>query len=84
VPLGHPRHPARSYHDRQGAAKMKQIGLQPVTTGEPGGKETGQSFTYYILPGGPDAKACAKPKAKGFQLHWTVGASRATVEGKEG
>jgi hypothetical protein len=62
--------PRRSYHDRQWAAKMKEIGLQPVTIGEPGGKETGQSVTCYILPGGPDAKACAKPKAKRFRLPW--------------
>jgi hypothetical protein len=32
---------------------MKGIGLQPSTTGEPGGKETGQSVTHYVLPGGP-------------------------------
>src|ERR1700691_2480214 len=51
--------PRRSYHDRQWAAKMKEIGLQPSTTGEPGGKETGQSVTHYILPGGPNAKAYA-------------------------
>ena len=62
--------PRRSYHDRQWAAKMKEIGLQPSTTGEPGGKETGQSVTHYILPEGPYAKAYAKLKAKGFQLHW--------------
>jgi predicted SprT family Zn-dependent metalloprotease len=60
----------RSYHDRQWAAKMKDIGLQPSTTGEPGGKETGQSVTHYILPAGPYARAYAKLKATGFQLHW--------------
>src|ERR1039457_4776152 len=43
----------------------KEIGLQPTTTtGEPGGKETGQSVTHYIVPGGPHAKAYAK------LLHW--------------
>jgi hypothetical protein len=49
---------------------MKSIGLQPSDTGEPGGKETGQSVTHYIIPGGPYTKAYAKLKAKGFQLHW--------------
>src|SRR5579863_4095304 len=47
-----------------------------------GGKETGQSVTYYVLPGGPKAKACAKRKAKSL----TFTGSRhqqATVEGKE-
>jgi hypothetical protein len=31
---------------------MKEIGLQPSTIGQPGGKETGQSVTHYIIPGG--------------------------------
>jgi predicted SprT family Zn-dependent metalloprotease len=62
--------PRRSYHDRQWAAKMKDTGLQPSTTGEPGGKETGDKVTHYIIPGGAYAKAYAKLKAKGFQLHW--------------
>jgi predicted SprT family Zn-dependent metalloprotease len=62
--------PRRSYHDRQWAAKMKEIGLQPSTTGGPGGKETGQSVTHYIIPEGLYAKAYARLKAKGFQLHW--------------
>jgi hypothetical protein len=62
--------PRRSYHDRQWAAKMKEIGLQPSTTSAPGDKETGQSVAHYIIPGGPYAKAYAKLKARGFQLHW--------------
>ena len=66
----HGKPPRRSYHDRQWAAKMKEIGLQPSTTAAPGGKETGQAVTHYILPGGPYAKAYARLKATGFQLHW--------------
>jgi hypothetical protein len=66
----HGKPPTRCYHDRQWAAKMKEIGLQPSTTGEPGGKETGQSVTHFIIPGGPYAQAFAKLKATGFQLHW--------------
>jgi predicted SprT family Zn-dependent metalloprotease len=62
--------PRRSYHDRQWASKMKEVGLYPSTTGEPGGQETGQSVTHYIVAGGPYAVAFAKLKAKGFQLHW--------------
>src|ERR1039457_6268301 len=49
---------------------MKEIGLQPTDTGAPGGKETGQSVTHYIVAGGPYATAYAKLKATGFQLHW--------------
>jgi hypothetical protein len=62
--------PRRSYHDRQWAAKMREIGLQPSSTGEEGGKETGQSMSHYIIPGGRYAKAYAKLAATGFQLHW--------------
>jgi hypothetical protein len=62
--------PRRSYHDREWAAKMKQIGLQPSSTGEPGGKETGQKVTHYIVPDGPYARAYAKLKARGLQLRW--------------
>jgi imidazolonepropionase-like amidohydrolase len=57
---------------------MKQIGLHPSTTGEPGGKEAGQSVTHCIIPGGPYAKAYAKLKANGLQLHW-----QSAPEGKQ-
>jgi hypothetical protein len=43
--------PRRTYHDRQWATKMKEVGLHPSTTGEPGGRETGQSISHYIVPG---------------------------------
>lgn len=62
--------PRRCYHDKEWAAKMREIGLQPSTTGEPGGRETGQSVTHYIVPGGPFARAYAKVAATGFQLNW--------------
>jgi predicted SprT family Zn-dependent metalloprotease len=62
--------PRRAYHDRQWAAKMKEIGLQPTTTGDANGKETGQSVTHYIIPGGAYARAYAKLKKNGFQLNW--------------
>jgi predicted SprT family Zn-dependent metalloprotease len=62
--------PRKSYHDREWAAKMKEIGLQPSTTGEPGGKETGQSVTHYIIKGGAFALAVSKLKASGFSLRW--------------
>lgn len=62
--------PRRAYHDKQWAAKMKEIGLQPTTTGEPGGKETGQSVTHHIIPGGAYARAFAKLAATGFRLNW--------------
>jgi len=62
--------PRRCYHDQQWAAKMKEIGLRPSDTGQVGGKETGQSVSHYIIPGGAYAKAYAKLQARGLQLHW--------------
>jgi hypothetical protein len=51
---------ARGYHNKEWAAKMKAIGLQPSSTGAVGGKETGQRVTHYIIPDGPFARAFAK------------------------
>jgi hypothetical protein len=64
------RAPRKAYHDRQWAAKMKEIGLHPSATGEPGGRETGQSMTHFILQGGRYARAFRKLQATGFQLYW--------------
>jgi predicted SprT family Zn-dependent metalloprotease len=66
----HGRPPRKGYHDREWAAKMLEIGLQPSNTGELGGKETGQSMSHYILPDGRYSKVFAKLAATGFQLHW--------------
>jgi predicted SprT family Zn-dependent metalloprotease len=79
----HGKPPRRSYHDRQWAAKMREIGLQPSSTGEPGGKETGQTVSHYILPGGRYAKAYAKLAARGFQLHWQSAPERGEDRAKK-
>jgi predicted SprT family Zn-dependent metalloprotease len=50
---------SRGYHNKQWAAKMKAVGLQPSSTGMPGGKETGQRVSHYIIPGGRFARAFA-------------------------
>ncbi len=46
-------------HNKQWAAKMRDIGLIPTSTGQPGGKETGQKVTHLIDEAGRFAKACA-------------------------
>jgi predicted SprT family Zn-dependent metalloprotease len=52
--------PSRSgYHNREWADMMKRLGLPPSDTGKPGGRETGQRVTHYIIPGGPFALTCA-------------------------
>jgi SprT-like family len=65
----HGKAPRKGYHDRQWAGKMREVGLQPSSTGEEGGKETGQSVSHYIILGGRYAKAYAKLAKSGFQLH---------------
>ncbi len=54
------RPPRKSYHDREWAAKMVEIGLVPTATGERGGKVTGQKMTHLIEENGRYAQAVAK------------------------
>src|SRR5262245_36708868 len=56
----HGKPPRKSYHDRQWAAKMIEIGLQPSSTGAPGGKETGAKVSHYIIEGAAFAQAFAR------------------------
>ena len=66
----HGRPPKGNYHNKEWAAKMKQVGLYPSSTGMVGGKETGQHMSDYIIPNGPFARAYAKLAATGFKLNW--------------
>jgi predicted SprT family Zn-dependent metalloprotease len=66
----HGKPPRKSYHDKEWAAKMKEIGLHPSSTGAPGGKETGQHVSHYVIAGGAFAVAFAKLQASGFTLRW--------------
>jgi hypothetical protein len=59
----------RGYHNKQWAAKMKAIGLQPSSTGMVGGRETGQRMSDYIIPGGAFTLAFAKLAATGWKLN---------------
>jgi predicted SprT family Zn-dependent metalloprotease len=62
----------RGYHNQQWADKMKSIGLQPTSTGGPGGKETGEHMTHLIVAGGVYAVAVAELLARGFALSWNA------------
>lgn len=53
------------YHNREWAEKMKEIGLQPSSTGAPGGKEFGQSMDHYIIDGGKFEIVCGAFLLKG-------------------
>lgn len=58
------------YHNKQWATKMKEVGLYPSTTGEVGGKETGERVSHYIISDGPFQTVCKALLATGFQLGW--------------
>ena len=61
--------PARGYHNKEWAAKMKAIGLMPSSTGMVGGKETGARMSDYIIPHGAFSNAYAKLAATGWKLN---------------
>jgi len=61
-----------NYHNKEWANKMESVGLMPSTTGEPGGKKTGQGMTHYIIPGG--AFITAFNKLKNLKINYTSSA----------
>lgn len=71
------------YHNKEWAAQMKAIGLQPTDTGEEGGKETGDSVHHYILPGGRFERAVKKLTDRGYTITWTE-APQPAASGDEG
>jgi predicted SprT family Zn-dependent metalloprotease len=56
------------YHDAKWAGKMRSIGLQPSSTGKPGGKETGHRMSHYIVTGGRFAEVFAALAKTGWRL----------------
>lgn len=58
----------RRYHNTDWAWMMECIGLIPSTTGQPGGKKTGQPMSHYIRPAGPFDQAIEALLATGFSL----------------
>jgi hypothetical protein len=62
------------YHNTQWAAKMKEIGLAPSDSGQPGGKETGDHMTHYIVANGPfDTVTTAFLVRRGEAILWCSG-----------
>ena len=70
----------RTYHNKEWARMMKDVGLQPSDTGEPGGKETGQQMSHFIVPGGPFDRACRELLESGFTFVWS---DRAAIGGED-
>ena len=61
--------PSRGYHNKEWAAKMKSIGLQPSSTGMVGGRETGQAMSHYIIPDGAFQESFKRLAKSGWKLN---------------
>jgi len=58
----------RGYHNKEWAAKMREIGLIPSNTGRRGGKDTGRQMTHYIKRHGAFDRVADELITKGFVL----------------
>lgn len=47
----------RGYHNKEWAAKMRELGLEPSSTGAPGGEAVGYAMSHYEIDGGAFARA---------------------------
>lgn len=57
-------------HNREWAAKMRSVGLEPTSTGLPQGRDTGHRVSHYIRPDGPFLRTCRELLQQGFALPW--------------
>jgi predicted SprT family Zn-dependent metalloprotease len=58
----------QGYHNSEWADMMDAIGLTPSSTGEPGGKRTGQRVNHYIVHGGAFDLACNDLLERGVHI----------------
>lgn len=57
-------------HNVEWGKWMDRVGLEPTSTGQPGGKRTGRKVAHMIVEGGPFDKACDDLLSRGFTLNW--------------
>ncbi len=62
----------KTYHNREWGLKMKAIGLYPSSTGQPGGKETGQQMSHYVIEGGLFEHYCSALLSSGYKINWQM------------
>lgn len=58
------------YHNREWAAQMRSIGLQPTSSGMPGGRETGQTMSQYVISGSPFDQVTQRLVRSGLEIEW--------------
>jgi predicted SprT family Zn-dependent metalloprotease len=80
----HGKPPRNGYHDRQWAAKMREIGLMPSDTEAVGGRQTGHHMSHYIVEDGAFALSFKRLEASGWQIGWGDAAAAAPAVGGEG
>ncbi|HEY8097007.1 MAG TPA: SprT-like domain-containing protein [Methylobacter sp.] len=67
----HHGNPGRTrYHNTEWANKMEKIGLMPSSTGQPGGKRTGDAMADYPIGGGLFLSACRELLTSDFKISW--------------
>ena len=69
------------YHNAQWAEWMRTVGLEPSSTGAPGGKTTGERVSHYILADGAFDVACHELIESGFTVRY-VELSNAAIRTK--
>jgi hypothetical protein len=58
------------YHNIEWSEKMQAIGLMPSSTGEPGGKVTGDSMADYVISGGAFEQSYNMLVTDDFKVRW--------------
>jgi predicted SprT family Zn-dependent metalloprotease len=71
------------YHNRQWAKKMIEVGLEPSSTGRPGGDKTGDRMSHYVIRGGAFSEAWGKLYRTGFRIRWQSVRSREKDRSKQ-
>ena len=62
--------PRGGYHNREWGTEMKRVGLYPSSTGEEGGRETGQQMSHYVMEGGLFEEAVKELLSGGVKLEY--------------
>lgn len=60
----------RGYHNEEWAWKMREIGLEPSSTGRPGGRPVGEAMSHYIVEQGKFIVACRELLKSKFGIVW--------------
>jgi predicted SprT family Zn-dependent metalloprotease len=77
--------PAKApHHNKEWAQLMKDVGLYPSSTRQPGGRETGNKVSHYIMKGEAFDRACTRLLATGFTLTWGSGEPQVAKSKKQG